>query len=153
MPDPVKGFDALLRASHHCRHYSFNLADLASMGPRCALGLDMSGQGASRPCWPNPEVPCRGGGREEYTDAERAAYAEARDAATLRMFTAIAALPEAIPVGTASSLPCPNCSGTLHYARWHRGAAIHCETPNCCGARMSLAADGEWPVRREATDA
>jgi len=84
--------------------------------------------------------------REEYTEAERAAWKDAMSAKLERLGKAVQSLPRAIPERTSGSIECPNCGGTLSYARWHRGAEISCSTPFCCAAHFSIAPGAEWPV-------
>ena len=65
-------FTRPVRATHHCRHYSYRHADLISeCGPQCARGLDLSMPGASLGCMPDQARTCTV--REEYTEAERRA--------------------------------------------------------------------------------
>lgn len=137
-------FTPPLRATGHCRHYSYCHGDLMSdRGPQCAAGCDLSAPGASRGCWPAPEAECAD--RQEYTDDERAAWREWVDGSITRLGLAIDALPAPIPLNTTGKIACPNCGGDLHYGRWHRGASIQCATPHCCGARMSIEAGKDWP--------
>lgn len=74
-----------LRATHHCRHYSYRNTGLAGLrsgdhgGPQCALGIDLSAPAASKPCMPAGTFPALPGdtqcaSREDYTDAERAEW-------------------------------------------------------------------------------
>lgn len=138
-------FTLPMKASKHCRHYSYNLRDLGDgRGPRCGLGKDLTDPVATRPCMPEPNAACDG--REEYTDAERAAWRAAVDARMARLGNAVQALPRAIPLNTQGSIACPNCDGRLHYARWHRGAQIACTTEHCCGAHFSIEAGKDWPA-------
>jgi hypothetical protein len=96
---------------------------------------------------PEATAPCTL--REEYTDAERAAWNEAVAASMERLGAAVQALPRAIPLRTTGHIECPNCGGVLMYSRWHRGAEIACSTENCCGARFNIAAGAEWPARQD----
>lgn len=139
----MKAFPLPLRATHHCRHYSFVMGLGDNTGPQCAAGITNIAL-ALNTCCQNPPVQCFA--REEYTDAEREAWQQARDAGIARIIAANAALPRPIPLHTTGSLECPNCGGKLAYARWHRGAELACDTPNCCAARFSIEAGADWPA-------
>lgn len=131
-----------IRASKHCRHYSYTPG--FNGGPRCARGIVLEGTGCVLPCLPEPRgKPCLL--REEYTDAEREAWKAESVANLERLGKAVSALPRAIPLRTSGKIECPNCGGVLHYARWHRGAEIRCETKFCCGAHFRIAAGQDWP--------
>jgi hypothetical protein len=83
--------------------------------------------------------------RENYTDEERATWETAVQARMERLGNAVQALPKAIPLRTGGTIDCPNCTGTIRYDRWHRGAELHCSTEYCCGARFSIAPGADWP--------
>jgi hypothetical protein len=138
-------FNRPLRATEHCRHYSYETG-LYGRGPLCALGVDLSGAGASRRCWPTPEQVCDK--REDYTDDERNIWNAWLYESQERLGRAVQALPAPIPLNTDGWVKCPNCDGGhLHYARWHRGAQINCSTPNCCGpVHFSIASGKDWPT-------
>ena len=142
-------FDRPLRATRHCRHYSYVLPiTLPNSGPHCAAGIDLSGVGMlATPCMPDATASCAK--REDYTDAERAAWEKAKEERMARLGAAVQALPKAIPLRTSGVIDCPNCGGRLHYSRWHRGAGIECETEFCCEARFSIEAGKDWPAKRE----
>jgi len=108
----------------------------------------MSEPGSLGRCMPEPRGECPK--REEYTADERAAWKVARAASMARLANAVQALPRAIPLNTSGEIDCPNCSGKLRYARWHRGAEIACTTPHCCGAHFNIAGGVDWPSRGEA---
>lgn len=136
-------FERPLRATNHCRHYSYKTGMGSDHGPQCAVG-HASVALPINTCCSDPKEHCPA--RAEYTDEERAAWAAAREASTARLIAAIAALPRPIPLNTSNSVPCPSCMGRLSYARWHRGAEIGCSTPNCCGARFNIAPGVDWPT-------
>jgi hypothetical protein len=134
-------------ASHHCRHYSFNVPITRSdSGPQCARGCSFDEPGSTGRCMPEPKGDCSE--RQEYTDAERQAWKAATAASMERLGRALQALPHPIPLRTSGEIDCPNCDGKLQYARWHRGAEIKCTTPFCCGAHFSIAAGADWPVSK-----
>jgi hypothetical protein len=138
--------DKPARASRHCRHYSYErdrrgiLLGGRGGGPLCARGVDLRSEpGGSVPCMPpalpgekpsfRPCEPCAL--REEYSEAERAAWQAWRDESTHRMLVIYAAIPAE---GLDGSLPCPGCdAGTVRWSRalsnQHLQAA--CSTPNC----------------------
>ncbi len=141
-------FTPPLRATGHCRHYSYKHGDLMSdRGPQCAVGCDLSAPGASRACWPSHEAECAS--RQEYTDEERAAWRVWMRKSMDRLSRAIDALPAPLKLDTRGHIACPNCGGELHYGRWHRGAFVQCNTEHCCAARMNIAAGTDWPARKE----
>lgn len=140
MPD----FTPPIRATQHCRHYSYDRGP--NGGPSCAAGVTLDGLApgwAIRRCGGDPTELCHA--RAEYTDGERAAWASARDARMARLGTAIAALPAPIPLRTSGQVNCPNCDGQLRYERWERGASIACSTPWCTGAQFNIARGADWP--------
>ena len=142
----AEAFVRPLRATHHCRHYSYEPG--LKGGPRCAKGLDpfASPGFVLRRCCSEPTEVCHA--RQEYTDAEREAWEVASAAGMDRLGKAVQALPRAIPLRTSGEIVCPNCEGRLRYARWHRGAEIACSTPGCCGAHFNIAAGADWPAHR-----
>ncbi|MBD3738604.1 MAG: hypothetical protein IE938_19385 [Pseudomonas balearica] len=153
---PEKRFPRPVRATKHCRHYSYHLgANVEEQGPRCARGVDLSYPGSSQMCMPHGGLP-RGlcAQREEYTDEERAAWAAFQAECMARVSAAVDALPAPIPLNTQGKIACPNCGGELRFARWHRGSMIACETENCVEARFSIEAGADWPtpLTKEADD-
>lgn len=140
------GFVQPLRATQHCRHYSYESG--LDGGPRCAKGLDPSNPASTiARCGSEPSYACEA--RAEYTDEERVAWRQAADARMARLGRAVDALPRAIPLRTSGTVVCPNCRGWLSYARWHHGAEISCETENCGGACFNIAAGADWPIMGE----
>jgi hypothetical protein len=142
-------FTRPLRATEHCRHYSYSITHLSSgRGPCCARGIDLSHPGSSQMCMPHGGLP-RGGcsQREEYTAAEHAAWDAFYRGCVMRLSTTVAALPAPLRLESKGTITCPNCRGQLHYARWQGGAAIHCTTENCVEARFSIEAGADWPAR------
>lgn len=130
-------FDPPLRATSHCRHYSYNRDPGRDPGPTCALGVDLTGPGASRSCWPVDTSTGAGVGcdrREEYTDDERAAWQVYADARVARMRLIVPLIPgKKDGRGKSGSFACPACGGTV---RWSRAASnghvwAACSTPNC----------------------
>ncbi|WP_449255171.1 hypothetical protein [Bosea sp. (in: a-proteobacteria)] len=134
-----------LRATHHCRHYSYErdrrgiLLGCDGGGPLCARGVDLrSDPGATRACMPaelsdgqsrRVVDPCDL--REDYTDPERAAWSAWREESTRRMLVICAAIPAE---GFDGSLPCPGCgAGTVRWSRAlsNRHLQVACSTPNC----------------------
>ena len=140
-------FERPLRATHHCRHYSYNNPiSHPQAGPQCAVGCVFDEPGSIGRCMPEPRGECSK--REEYTDAEREAWEAAKHASMERLCNAVQALPEAIPLRSGGNIECPNCGGTLRFDRWHGGAEIKCSTPHCCEAHFSIAAGRDWPSRK-----
>ena len=142
-------FPMPLKATRHCRHYSYEHGDLLTgTGPHCAREVALDKPGAAWACIPAPAAHAYCPLREEYTAAERAAWNEAGAARLDRILNAIAALPAPIPLKTSGHLPCPNCEGgELYFARWNCGAAIECNTENCAKARFSIESGADWPAR------
>lgn len=141
-----------LRTTGHCRHYSF---DRRADQPNCALGIDLGAPGASRSCWPFPKLrnpPRQCPLRSEYTAEERVAWEDWISARLVRLGNAVAALPAPLPVGCVGHLDCPNCGGTLRWGRWHGGASVRCETPDCAEARFNVARGAEWPLTGKEAD-
>lgn len=129
-----------LRATYHCRHYSYENTGLAGWragnhgGPACARGVDLRTEpGAALKCMPQESgrscPPCSL--REDFSDAERAAWAAERDASARRIILICAAIPAE---GLDGSLPCPACGGGIvHWSRApsNRHLAASCSTPHC----------------------
>lgn len=136
-------FEIPAHASDACRHYGY-LPGLEG-GPRCALGIDLSAPGASRPCWSSSKGQSTCGQREEHTDAEKQAWEDASKASIMRLANAVSALPAPIPVGETVSIECPNCVGRVHAVRTTKGAFVECSTPNCCGAHLRIETGVDWP--------
>lgn len=129
-------------ATKHCRHYSYERGPTGMLfgeegcGPTCAVGVDlMSEPGAARRCMPSdcsdPFPVCSQ--REEYTDAERAAYEAWRDESIAQSLRIVASIPRD---GDYGELPCPRCgSGTITWGRASSNGHLHagCSTPDCFG--------------------
>lgn len=128
-------------ARAHCRHYSYERAqELLDGGPGCAVGIDLSGPGASRRCWPNPDTPCAS--RENWTDEEKAKWQSWQDSRTARMISAVAALP-ALDGRATTKMACPSCDGTVTYVRIPTRAYVECSTPHCMKFEANVR--GTWP--------
>lgn len=135
MADPI---ERPLHASQHCRHYSY-AHDKLHGGPTCALGIDLSAPGSALRCMPAPKVPCDK--REEYTDAERRAWAAWRDERTARMLRILIMIPGSAAKrdetwGKSGNFKCPACDGgTVSWARASNNGHVSaaCNTPNCFG--------------------
>jgi hypothetical protein len=136
--------DRPLRASFHCRHYSYEGG--LSGGPRCARGIDLSAPAATRPCMPGDRpgqkpVGDQCSSREEYTDGEREAWMVYRE----RRMEAQAKIMVLIPGssrdkkkrehwGKSGAFGCPACEwGVVYWARANVNGHLRavCSTPNC----------------------
>lgn len=143
----MTGFKPPPIARHHCRHYHYVLPiTRPDSGPNCDVGIDLSAPSAALCCMPHKDGQPTCASREEWTDAERAAWKEWVEAGKKRLIAAIGAVPHPIPLNTGGYVKCPNCGGQLSYARWHRGGELGCSTGGCCGARFSIEAGKEWPI-------
>jgi hypothetical protein len=127
-----------MATAFRCRHYDYarptfprNTKTLQSNeGAQCALGVDLSGNGATiKAGCCNP----RGGAcakREPYTIEEIvAAEAEADEA----MSRAMAIIPSIPSKGDAGDFACPCCDGTVRWSRARSNGHVWaaCSTPNC----------------------
>lgn len=139
--------DRPLRASFHCRHYSY----VGGMqgGPRCARGADLNAPGAAQPCMPaankagKPFPFC--GLREEYTDAERETWMrwyERRMEAQAKIMVAIPGssrdTKKRAHWGETGSLGCPACEwGIVKWSRARNNGHLWaaCSTPGCFGVQ------------------
>lgn len=135
-----------IRATHHCRHYSYQ------DGPCCAQGHPFMVGEAMRRCMPlkdGNQSTCQM--REDYTDVERAEWQAHIKQKMLRLEEAISALPRPITLRTSGTVSCPNCGGALNYSRWVGGASVVCSTtPHCVGpARFNISKDADWPSPQE----
>lgn len=130
------------KAREHCRHYSYERG--LQGGPRCALGLDLTAPGATRCCWPNPEMVCAS--RENWNDQEKAAWEAWQNERMSRMIAAIAALP-ALEGRATVKVDCPSCSGVITYIRIPTRAYVGCSTPHCVEFEANVR--GAWPQRKE----
>lgn len=118
----------------HCRHYDFSMKIIE---PMCAVGVDLSGPGASRMCMPDPTGPLRCTLREEWSEAESEQQAREMFAAVKRGDKIMAEIPRDLKPGDFGSMPCPSgCGGTLHYGRESSKGhlRVFCTTPDCFAA-------------------
>lgn len=135
------------RASKHCRHYTYRHAGLDGIrrgdlgGPACARGIPLGEPRATNACMPEP-VGSTCSQREEYTEAERQAWAAWKDEGMARMVVVMAAIPgsaskaDRATWGTSGSFTCPACEvGTVRWTRAGSNGHLHaaCSTPNCFG--------------------
>lgn len=116
----------------HCRNYDFSVEGLArNTGPRCAVGVDLSADGAAAAagCWKPAGGRCAL--REPYT-AQEIADAEAEYEASSQRVAAIMPL---IPrTGDGGEFVCPACkTGMVQWARARSNGHVRaaCTTPNC----------------------
>lgn len=135
------------KVSRHCRHYDYviDTAELSKMGPHCAKKVDVGRTVDIKRCMPDPT----GEGcplREEYTEAEHAAWDAYRAAAQSRMERAIAALPSPLLIGSTGTISCPNCSGVIRYSRLRSSASLACSTENCVQVFIDTAPGADWPT-------
>jgi hypothetical protein len=132
-------------ARKHCRHYDYRHTGLEGMrtgdhgGPHCGVGIDLSGPGASKCCWPDPTAPCPK--REEWTEQERAATQAWSDEMRLRLIVIVAEIPGSSDRkdkdnkwGHSGKFDCLGCGkGQVHWVRARSNGHIHaqCTTPWC----------------------
>lgn len=134
-----------LRATKHCRHYSYDLG-LSGKGPQCAVGVDLSEPGSSCKCWSDPEASCAK--REEYTDEERAVW-DAWVKHGLKMISDALAVFDPVRCGSETRKPCPHCEGQLVLQRMSNGNAwLTCTTEACISqTHFSVDKAAKWPDR------
>lgn len=131
-------FDPPLRATQHCRYYSYEF------GSKCAKGLDLSAPGASLVCMPKGSNPPKKGcpKRKEYTAVERDAWQKWAAARMGRLVEVLSLIPgdanekkdKQQHWGSSGSFECPACkAGTVRWSRAPNNGHIHaaCSTPNC----------------------
>lgn len=138
-----------LRATQHCRHYSYERG--LGGGPRCAKQVDLTKPGSFRMCMPDADVPCAR--REEYTEEERAAWKNHQAEGLLRMVLAVEAIPEPVPCGGRGQCKCPNCeAGELNWSRASNGHVwLQCSTPECLGPlHFNIHRSTVWPASKKA---
>lgn len=135
-----------LRATNHCRHYSYE------RGPKCARGLDFAPGDAVKKCMPlgdGEKSICPK--RQEYTEQERQDWDRWQTLSLRRLSAVLKALPAPIPERTSGSMTCPNCGGVTNYSRWVGGAALSCAKADCVSpVRFSIAPGAEWPAPERA---
>ena len=137
-----QNFTPPLRATKHCRHYSYN----SEAGkPECARGLLAPGE-YTRKCWPikgeglrKIETPCSG--REEYTSDERAAWDAFCSEAVKRTLQILPLIPgnsndarNRPEWGKSGEFECPACKvGKVRWVRARINGHVHaaCSTPFC----------------------
>jgi hypothetical protein len=130
-------FDPPERATRHCRFYSYELG-----GPCCAGGILLTGPGDAMKCM--PPVAQQGATcdfREEYTDAERAAWDAWCTTRAARMLIVLAQIPGSstdrknMPEwGNQGEIDCPGCLvGKVRWLRARSNGHLRavCSTPNC----------------------
>lgn len=143
-----------LRATQHCRHYSYRNTGLSGRqrgdmgGPQCALGIDLSAPRASKACMPAGTFPVQDGdmpcaSRADYTEAERAEWKRWADASLERMRIIMPMIPGSSADrkkrehwGEQGEFPCPACgTGTVRWSRSSYNGHVHagCTTPHCFG--------------------
>jgi len=138
--------DRPLRATKHCRHYSYDRGEtFLSGGPKCALGIDLSEPRACNPCMPAPIAPCDK--RADYTDEERAAWRAYTDHRLQMLGDAIKALGNPVACGESRDVACPHCSGKLTVQRMRNGHAwLQCSTPGCIApVHFNIGRTVAWP--------
>lgn len=130
--------DRPLHANFHCRHYDYVITAPMKGGPVCAIGVDLSAPAATKPCMPGGTGCAK---REEFTDAERAAW----DAYRAHRLEAAAKIMVEIPGssrdrkkrdgwGKSGSFGCPACDwGVVKWARASTNGHLMagCSTPGC----------------------
>lgn len=141
-------------ASHHCRHYRYERG-MNWSGPKCAAGIRLAG-GDTDPsmpatdeelastanCMPDADkAACPW--REEWTDDERAAWAQWRAESQARAILIIEKIPgnstdrkNKPSWGQTGDFPCPACEvGPVRWARARVNGHLHaaCTTPGCFG--------------------
>lgn len=136
-------FERPPHASHHCRHYHYDVATFPDGGPRCARGVDLSGPGSAKVCMPDAKEAVACNLREEHTEEEHAAWKAWRDERLARMIVILAQMPGSSrdkknkpEWGNSGRFPCPGCkSGTVSWARARSNGHLHagCSTPHCFG--------------------
>lgn len=135
-----------IRATNHCKHYSYELG--LQGGPRCAVGCDLAAGGSTAKCMPEPNCQCDK--REDYTDAERAAWKEHVAAGLAQGVIRAGGIVEPIPCYTDRSYDCPCGHGQAHVARGAARAYVTCS----CGLsemQYNIGHNGEWPKRQAET--
>lgn len=144
--------DRPLRATRHCRHYSYDKgAFLSGCGARCAKGVDLSEPGSIGRCMPDPTTrksysgPCPQ--REDYTGDERAEWTAWIDGRMARIPVAVAALGDPMPLRSERTVDCPFCAGRLSASRAGNGHVwLACATPDCFGPmHFNIRRETEWP--------
>ena len=141
-----KVFERPLRATQHCRHYSYAMEPNDKRGPCCAKGVNLEAPGAANVCMPQSMVVTGAlcSKREEYTKAERKAWEQYRKESMLRMIAVLAEIPGSSDNnkkdreywGKQGTIDCPVCEGGK--VRWTRAPSnghlwARCSTPNCFG--------------------
>lgn len=136
-PQSVQGYPCApppspLRATQHCRHYSYK----PGAGPQCAAGCALPASVLH--CLPAPRETCPK--REEYTAEERAVWRAYREERMARLILIMARVPGTSRTkndgrwGEVGSFNCPACgTGTVHWSRARSNGHLHarCTTPNC----------------------
>lgn len=137
-----------LRATKHCRHYSYDRGKSFTdgKGPQCALGIDISAPGAGRQCWPDPELDCHR--REDYTEAERAAWRAWTDHRLSMVGDALAVFGGPVACGAETRKPCPHCDGEVVLQRMSNGHAwLACTTEGCIDpVHFNVDRSAAWPA-------
>lgn len=134
------GIDRPLRATYHCRHYSYEGG--MKGGPLCAAGVDLRAPGINvLPCMPKDKErpPCDK--RAEYTDDERAAWEAYTDEGMKRWAVIMQQMPGSSTDrknrpewGKRGEFACPGCNaGTVHWARssYNGHLRARCTTAHC----------------------
>ena len=128
-----------VRATNHCRHYEYTFG-LHDMGPKCAKGVDQT-HGVEA-CMPGTTSICPL--REDYSDAERAAWQEYTNKSLAQGVFRFESISCPIGRNSGQTFPC-NCGhGDVHVGRGDKRAYINCS----CGlgeVQVNIGHSGTWP--------
>lgn len=127
-----------LRASGHCRHYSYK------NGPRCALGVNISGGVCTDKCMPEPKAYCTG--REEYTADEHTAWHKWLAWHDERGELRASGVVEPIACNTHRDYACPCGEGTARVQRGLRRVYMSC-TCEVGHWEYNIGHENEWPSK------
>jgi hypothetical protein len=133
-----------LRATQHCRHYSYSGSILTDGGgPKCARGMNLSAPGSASTCMPDTAnvTPCPS--REEYTENERAGWTDWMAERACRSVLILAEIPGSSRDkknrpgwGQSGAFPCPACDwGEVRWQRARLNGHLRavCTTKDCFG--------------------
>lgn len=137
--------DRPIRATWHCRHYRYQ----PGVGPICGMGRDISGATANKACMPlydgHENCPLR----EDYTDAEREAWAGHQKEQFNRIGVRNTSFSDPVPCNSSQQFPCACGNGTMRVQRGRKRAYINCSC-DLSPIELNLGTSGEWPKKGKA---
>lgn len=135
-------FEKPLRATKHCRHYSYELG-LNGRGPQCAVECDLSDPKSTNECMPDvAKSLCSK--REEYTQQEREEWQDWLESESERHSVRMTSIDQPIPTNSQIKFDCACKAGTVAAARGRKRAYINCSC-DLGELQINIGHEKAWP--------